>query len=401
MISVVVIIIDDVVVHYKKSLLCETMIITLSMKRCYYFQDTHPVNILCFGRNNYYFKIKQLAACFHVCVDRKFLPNRYVVHFGDLKKKYPNSGYTLHPSTLMLHVNGLNEFAIKFCTNGQKLLLKNFIKRCFEGDNKLINDEYQFISKNNTDSLVEDIVEMECINCVYGVLSPQNIEFFSYLHKTYFKGVDVAQYLQCSPSYCINKYVDNENMVLWKDLKQYLLNKFVWSNFENRWKENTIFLKTEGVRQLFMAVVGNDDDYRNLLVEVDNYDKKQDQLYIKRKSFYKKKKLLADGCVVGKLVTSDVDFIMTTNKKIFFKLGQISRYFNLKINNYEQYIEHLIKWKWIKQSLKRTNIKWKPNMMMVDADGVFKMLKDVNLSAEADDFMYSTIYELKKFECKS
>nr|AGS18842.1 hypothetical protein [Pieris rapae granulovirus] len=370
------------------------------MKRCYYFQDVHPVNIFYFNNNNYYFKLNQLADCFHLCFNTiRFTTNpRFLVNFDYLKTKHPNTTYTLHPATLLLHIQGLDHFMTKFCAKSYCDLFLHFLNECFLHNNKCVNELFQICNITNSDiddnNNVNNLIDKyESVKCVYGVLA-SNIEFILIQNKKYFKGVDVARYINCTPSYCINKYVDDNNMVLWYDLKQYIQNNFIWLNYENRWKNNTIFLKEKGIKQLLMATIGDDEILRDMLINVDNYDAAEIQQYKKQKPVYTKKLLKAYECTVGKM-NGVVDFIVTPDQNVYYKLHQIAKYYMLKINNYDYYKKYLLEWFTLKLSLKKCNINWKPNLILIEGQGIYKMLTDVGLNVEAQDFIYSKMYEAK------
>ncbi|UXX41892.1 hypothetical protein [Psilogramma increta granulovirus] len=367
------------------------------MKGCYYFQDTHPLTIYHFGNSNYYFVLRQLAGCFCVNINRVFacINRKHIVNFAQLQLYYPTTSYSLYPSTLMLHMSFLNEFTSKFCTPNQTQLFYEFLKICFLDSNKYLNKHFTFNDKNN-EKYDDDLqhIKKENILCLYKILSPQNIRIFLYNNKTYYHATDIARYIKCTPSYCINKFVDDENMVVWYTLKQFLLNNYVCVNLKNYYKNNTIFLKKLGVTQLTMAVCGNN----NLLCELEQstmieFYKQQQQ----QQKHHKTIKVISRCCVVNRL-TNGLDYLVTIiSKNVYFKLRQIIKMYNLRINKLERYHQYLITWQTLKQKLdKKCNINnWKTNLIMVESTGVYEILCDVGLMTEADHFMYDTVNNIK------
>ncbi|UYE99021.1 MAG: Clas83 [Betabaculovirus sp.] len=376
------------------------------MKRCYYFQDVHPLNIYYFGNDNYYVTLRQLAMCLRVSVNRAFvcIDRKHIVNFAQLRLQYPTTPYTLYPSTLMLHVSNLSAFISKFCDSGQTKLFYEFLKKCFLDDNKHLNKHYMFDKQQDKEHHTTTKDKIDSVLCVYGVLSPQNIHIFSYNNKTYYHATDIATYIKCTPSYCINRFVDDENMVFWYTLKQYMLNNFVCVNFKNCYKNNTIFLKKLGVTQLTMAVCGNN----NLLSELEQSKMIEETRLCwirggKQRRRLKPHKTLTTSskcCVVGCLINKTnfgFDYLVTAiTKNVFFKLRQITQAYGLRINKPEQYSQYIFEWQTLKQKLNgQCGINWKPNLLMVESVGVYKMLCDANLIAKANQFMYSTVNEIK------
>ncbi|AKS25426.1 Clas83 [Clostera anastomosis granulovirus B] len=377
------------------------------MKRCYYFQDVHPLIIYHFGDDNYYVTLRQLAMCLRVSVNKVFtcINRKHTVNFAQLQLQNPTTPYTLYPSTLMIHVARLSAFMSKFCDSGQTKLFYEFLKKCFLDDNKHLNKHYMFDKQQCSDEKVSATNVVDTVLCVYGLVLEQNIHIFSYNNKTYYHATDVARYIKCTPSYCINKYVDDENMVLWCTLKRYMLNNFVCVNFKNCYKNNTIFLKKPGVTQLTMAVCGNN----NLLCELEQSKMVEETRLCwvgegRRRRRLKPHKTLttaSECCVVGRLTNKTnfgFDYLVTAvTKNVFFKLRQITQAYGLRINTPDQYHHYLIRWQTLKQKLNNgpCNINWKPNLIMVESVGVYKMLCDANLIAKANQFMYSTVNEIK------
>ncbi|QOD40052.1 Maph89 [Matsumuraeses phaseoli granulovirus] len=364
------------------------------MKRgLYYFLDVYPIVLLDFGNDNYYFKLKQLVACFRSTFNKtlRCLHPRYVIKFKILKEAYPGyNEHTLHPNTLLVHINGFKNLTQTLCKKPMRQMFYEFVCQCLKKDNKIVDKNYQVHNVEDGNINMPEEQLYECVNCDYGTVN--NIEFIGFENKFYFKAVDVARYIQCSSSYTINKYVDDKNMVLWRDLKNYFNNMCVWSNYTNRWKNHTIFLKELGLQQLIMAVKKDDKLYRDIIIDVNTFDDKKFEPYIKQLSKYKKKHLKANGCVLGKMLDDTVEFIMLPNKIIYFKLRQIVKHYSLRIANYNYYCNHLKDWSQLKRNLTKCNINWKKNLVMVDAEGVYKMLKDVGLQTEAEEFFFNKIY---------
>nr|ARX72080.1 hypothetical protein EREL_091 [Erinnyis ello granulovirus] len=360
------------------------------MKRCYYFQDTHPLKIFHFGGDNYYVSLRQLATCLRVNVNRVFqsVERKHITDFATLRRQYPSTRYTLHPLTLLIPVSSLRVFTSTFCDKGQTRLLHRFLQRCFLDDNKHLNKYFLF---DQYESQIETTTTTTNVECVYGMFSPQKIKFFRYDNKTYYHATDVAAYIECTPSYCVNKFVDDENMVLWHTLKRYILNNFVCVNFKNYYKDNTIFLKPPGVTQLTMAVCGNN----NLLQELEDKSSVVDAETSNRWRRYKRKKTLwTRGCSVGAI--DGIDYIITANKNVYFKLRQITQEYGLRINSLEPYHKYLIRWDALKQTMDGAcNVGWRGDLIMVESEGVYNMLCDVNLIQKANELIYTTVAELK------
>lgn len=362
------------------------------MKRIYYYLDTHPVVIYYFGKNNYYFKLKHLARCLYLCMNKVCLKinKRYIITFKSLQQKYPLTKYTLHPKTLMINLLHLNILMSTFCTTLQSYVLNNFLTECFSQEGIFINSKFEIVT------IPQHIdYNVECLEYVQGTIL-YKVQFIAFKNKMYFKAIDVVRYLQCSSFYSVNKFVDDENMVFWSDLKRYMFRNYVCNNFLNTHKENTIFLKQKGLFQLVMAVAGNDNIYREFVISVNNNNVTEN--YNKQPTLYKKKILKAEHCTVGKL--QGLEFIVTSEQCVYYKLNQIVKLYNLKMRNYNEYQEYIIEWKRLKQTLGRNNINWKPNLIMIDGQGVYKMLQDVNLISAAEDFAYVKMYEAKTMWCK-
>lgn len=367
------------------------------MKRCYYFQDVHPLNIYYFGNDNYYVTLRQLAMCLRVSVNRAFvcIDRKHIVNFAQLRLQYPTTPYTLYPSTLMLHVSNLSAFTSKFCESGQTQLFYDFLKKCFLDDNKHLTKYYTFDEEHENEHHTTTKDKIDSVLCVYGVLSPQNIRIFSYNNKTYYHATDIATYIKCTPSYCINRFVDDENMVFWYTLKQYMFNRYVCVNFKNHFKNNTIFLKKLGVTQLTMAVCGNND----LLSALIEQSTMTELSWRRRQRRHHHTPIKVSGCCVVSRC-GELDYLVTVNtKKVFFKLRQITQAYGLRINKPEQYSQYIFEWQTLKQKLNgQCGINWKPNLLMVESVGVYKMLCDAGLMNEADHFIYTTVNNVKSIQ---
>nr|UYX49719.1 unknown [Darna trima granulovirus] len=366
----------------------------------FYFLDTYPVTLYNFGGNEYYFKVKQLTTCLNLCANRicRDVRRHYVTTFADLKNMYPKYKHTANPNTLMLHIKGLNGFMREFCSKVQHCLMLDFVRNCLQTNYKWVNNNYHVTSiDNNASDEMENSEEYDCVQCVYGTTpDPHRVEFIILNEKIYFKASDVARnVLKCSPSYCINKFVDDVYMVTWGGLKKYILNRFVWSNYSNRWKENTLFLKDKGVQQLVMAMNGgNDEAYRKLLscIHYEDCDDIGNRTKI-YSSCYRKKHLKAQNCVVG-FTENGLHYIVTPDLTVYFKLRQIMKIYNFKLKNYDYYDDFIVRWKHLKKHLHDCNVMWKDNLIMVNEKGVIKMLSDLNL--KADEFIICKVNELKK-----
>ncbi|AAQ21685.1 unknown [Cryptophlebia leucotreta granulovirus] len=357
-----------------------------------FFKDSFPVTILYFGFDNYYFKLRELTNCFLLSYNKVRLLNtdKFVVSFEELLERKPNyTEFKLHPNTLLIHINGLYGFFYRFCSKYQRITFLSFLQECFLENNKHLDRKFRFVKEN--EEAEEEIEDVDTVSTLCGVL-PNNIEYFSINEKTYYKAVDVARYLNCSASYNINKYVDDEYMVLWGDLKLYINNNYIWKNCENRWKDNTIFLKDAGLKQLCIATQGNTKLYFDITKSVYNHDPHLE--YIKTPSRYRKKVLKAKGCVVGKISNTNIEYLVTTNR-VYFKLHQIVKQYSLRINDYTNYNTYLTQWRSLSRNLIDCNIKWKSNLVMVTGEGVYEMLKDVGLKVEAEDFIYNKVHETR------
>lgn len=359
-----------------------------------YFLDAHPVTIMHLGGDNYYFRLKQLVSCLHLNFEkvRASINRRFIIEFARLRERYPSyDEHTAHPSTLMLHIDGLNALLSKFCPDARGALFRKFLQKCLAENGKTVDSRLRVSRKSDLEeSEVEDDEEFQPIASIYGVL-PSNVEYVSMNDETFFKGVDVARAMGCSPSYTINKYVDDENMILWVDLKRRVWKKYLWTNFVNRWKNNTIFLNREGVRQLSMASTGNQDAYRDLIAAKDTND--ESIRYVRPRSKYVRKHPKADGCTVGK--DGDLEFIVTPDGKVHYKLNQIVKKYGLRVCDYEHYGAYLKQWDEFSDALENCNIAWKKNLVLISGQGVYKMLEEVGLVAQAEDFVYKKIHNAR------
>ncbi|APO13969.1 ORF85 [Plodia interpunctella granulovirus] len=344
-----------------------------------FFDDKHPLLILTF--DNLYVKFRHLVKCFGLCFNtvRATVPPRFFTTFERLKAKYPNyEEHSLHPTTLLLHLNGVYLVLDTFCGPPQRTAFYKCLNDHLDDDVFEVPDR-----------------EFDHAECTYGVLD-ENVEFLALsTKKIYFKAVDVARALRCTPSYCINKYVDDNNMVLWKDLKRYLIGKFVCVGFQDKWKHNTIFLKKDGLKQLTLSVTGNMDAYDRFISNVELYDPHNAPSYVPHQNTYTKKQLCADGCVVGR-TKSGLDYIII-DTRMYCKLYQILRLYSIRINN-SQLESYLVEWRTLRESLPHNNIHWKPNAIMISDAGVFRLLHEANRAEEAEQFYYHMAHWLKRID---
>ncbi|AGQ20344.1 hypothetical protein CaLGV086 [Clostera anastomosis granulovirus A] len=342
-----------------------------------YFCDVHPIVVLNVGTNHTYLKLKQLAACLNTNVYRlkQKVGVKHVVTLADLRMTHPRVKSTMHPTTLLVELNRLRALASFRSAGPRCKLLYRFVRSLALEDHESSEDD--------------EPLQYDSVRCVYGVLS-NGVEFVEFNNKRYFKGVGVAAFLNCSPSYCINKYVDDVNVVLWGELKRHTNTKYLWLNYINPWKDNTICLKEEGFRQLAMATVGNDDVFRDTMVDVDNYDFLTPITKTKKR---RPKPVQVEGCVVGH--TDDIEYIVTPECGVYYRLAQVVSKFSLKINEPQKYVEHVIKWVELKKRMGKCEVGWRHNTKFIDGAGVYSMLVDVGLTAEAANFVHYNMFEAK------
>ncbi|AKN80810.1 hypothetical protein [Diatraea saccharalis granulovirus] len=342
--------------------------------RRYYFMDIHPITIINLGNDDYCFKLKNLAECFNVRTARvqKELRKNFIIKFCDLSPILRRK-YTMYPTTLLLRMSGLDSFLSRFCSEPLKVSFLKFINECLNFENE------------------DNTVEYDQKEATYGVL-PTNVEYIMIDDNVYYKSSDIVRLIRCSRSYTLNKYVENENMFTWRDLKRYLCNKFVWSNFDNRWKDNTIFLTDDGVRELTMAM-GAGDLYDQMIKDIDNHE----NVFRKYIPPVTRKQQERDDTICG------LHFVVTPDLKVFFKLNQITKRYSLRVRDMEFYRDFLVSW----NDIKSHDRNWRGELILVSDQGVYKMLTDAKLNSDAKEFMYSIVYEarttakfLKKFDSK-
>lgn len=349
----------------------------------YYFLDQHPVDVMCFDRETFYLKLKQLTKCFvnvsYNNVLQKCNNMLNVIKFEQLLKKYhqfnnDKNKYTCYPSTLMIKVEDVHQFfeTMRVNTNQKRAFVK-FLKDI------LSNYDYCFMYYDNEHDDEHDLIY---VNLEYGV-TPNNVQFVcnSIDHDDfYFKLVDIGRLLNViNVVYWSGKYVSLHNIVSWGQLKTNICDKYVCGNVLNYWKNNTLFINQKGVKELDMKINKNSDTYKDLLENThytpplylfnthysNKKNKKRKQLYISN-NLYK----------AGVTKRYNLHYVKCPNNVTYFKLHEIIKRFSIKkIHNYNIKPEHLILWKNLNTNISADhNIKWKPNLTMIDLDGVYGLL---------------------------
>nr|QBH66967.1 hypothetical protein PhopGVgp092 [Phthorimaea operculella granulovirus] len=375
------------------------------MKRYPYFEDCKKLTVCHFGRDDYYFKIKHLCMCLHlnpVKVIRRLNVNFYD-KFGVLRQRYP--GYKkemLNPYTLMLHIDGLYEFLNTFCGRSAKKLMLKFVRNCLLRDKKFCDEKFRVFEVNDDveDEMqkTQEEIDSATLNIVYGVL-PCKVEFVKAAdNEIYFMATDIASLIKCNQFNCVRRYVEDEDVVEWNELKDYLLDKYVIPNFENRYTANTIFLRPQGVNDMILAMMGTNTIFQNLCDEMDRYDENTPSpKYVPRmrgkKSTYKIPQ--ADNSIITRIYKK-LDVIMMPDKTVWLKLGQVIEHYRLSVKDVRVYDSYLMKWGELKNILQNSNICWKDIAIMIKAEGVHKMLTDVNANDRAEEFYHKSVFQIRE-----
>nr|ANY57601.1 PlxyGVORF82 protein [Plutella xylostella granulovirus] len=331
-----------------------------------YINESHPLHVIHCG--TFYVKLNQLIKAYNL--PKKNVPT---IAFNIIKEKYPNLPYTFHANTLFitfdriqcLDLNRVQIYDLVHCLN-------EFLEKYF---NKSIDQNFNVVDE------AVPLFEPTVRQCVFGVLN-RDIEFVQIDNNSYyFKAIDVARAASISCSHNVNKYVDDNNMVLWQDLKRYLNQNSVF----NKWKNNTVFLKRAGLKQLLYAR-GKSELYASINLDLENQNLQT--AYRKHKYRYFKKTLKAVGCSVG--ILFDKLHYIVIDGVVWFKLNQICKYFDIP-KQYPDY--NIITWYTLSKRLK-SNITWKLNTIMISDMGVYKLLIIKN-EIIAEEFYHKRLHELR------
>lgn len=361
-----------------------------------YFYKNHPVFLFKIIDNVYYFKFRHLMKAFNIPkFSRRTIPDECLSNVYTLKLMYRDveklKSLTLHPTTLLINLRGLYHLSLCCCTDWEREEMYKFICECLspiciDSSYELIEGKNSYNVKNSRRRSGEEMeLDYGEKKLLYGVLK-QNIEFIKTIQeKYYFKGLDVAKYINCTPSYVINKYVSNQDMVLWKDLKNYFKNNFKCV-VENKWKEQTIFIKYEGLKHLLFRL--NKRELFNDIIS-DLYNKNYDYVYFKcKRNNNKKRKLMMEKGIVFKY--KSIDCVGIFDGTVWCKLNQFKREFDIK------HIPHkhsIVTWSDIEYKLKfnnlKSNIKWKRNTLMINFSDVSKILIKLGKQKDESDFILS------------
>lgn len=355
----------------------------------YYFKEVFPVKIIHFkGTNLYYFKLRHLAKAFDVPFAKAaaVVPK---IKFKTVKDNFPMCDETMYPTTLLVDFIGLELFS-RCLSERDEESLRRFISTCL-GRN--LSSSYKFVEEPYEDDDYEEEVQENQAQYEFGVLS-ENIEFVKLNQKCYFKAFDVATAIGCSPSYNINRHVSDSNMILWVDLRRYISHK-CRASIPNKWKDQTVFLKRSGLRQLLLYK-NQKALYGRINMNVAHYDAQTPACYKKQATRYRKKQLFAQDCVVGKLF-QQIDFVMTPDKRVWLKLTPFLKHYKLKKVDLLDYEQHITSWYHIEKRLS-CNIRWKHCTMLVDDVAAYKILKKFDLNSEAENFYFHYIYNIRRGE---
>ncbi|ABQ52032.1 hypothetical protein SlGVgp089 [Spodoptera litura granulovirus] len=336
-----------------------------------YFESDVPTHILCYGHNHCYIKINNLLPILGLQRKQlvKAIPQKYLLNFATLQKLYNDKTNTYYPTTLFVKLEGLQ------FVNGKNKYYKHVLEKLQE-----------------LNLSIETPLSDGC-DYFFGVVQP-NIEVFKFNSKFYYKACDVAKAANASLSYIVNKYVDDENVVVWEDLKNYAEEK-LQKRIPNKWKNNTLLLKQAGIKQ-FLLRRQKQELYNGIIAQTECEDS---SCYIKHSSSrYKRKVLYATNCLVAKLHNS-IDFIILPNNVAYFKLKKFLKYYKLKIDM-AKYENDVTNWKSVYNSLIQhgyeCNIKWKPDTIMINDTGVYNIMMDNKLNKEAEDVYFKTLYKIKQ-----
>ncbi|AJK91755.1 bro [Spodoptera frugiperda granulovirus] len=366
-----------------------------------FFDKQYPVVMLSFNDSSCYFKLKQLAKALRVpitSITRK-TPPRYLITFGALLQQYPDCKHRHHPYTMFIQLEGVKYVYDECCaTQYKRECLDKFVRRnvSVPSYNRLTSD-YTFEECSDEVVYVEDDEEddVELPPVRFGTLK-QQVRFVVVLNpkkKWYYKASDVINLINASCSYNLSKHVDDKNVVVWKDLRNYLEDKFRCTLNGVDWKPNVLLLKQAGLKQLLYAR-NQQPLYSGMCLSAINYDfENPTSAYVAKKRKKRTRKLLfADECEMGKK-HGRIDYIRTPNGVTWYKFSQLIKYYRLKNVNRDQY--KTTRWGDILCDLARHNIKWKTDVLMIEGSEVYRLLQQYGLQQEADDIYF------KKFDSKS
>lgn len=343
-----------------------------------YYKDTHPLLVLYISENQYFFKLKHLLRILRInnILARKTIPAAHLIPFHQLQKEYPNYKEHIYPTTTLITPRGIRYLG-ELCCEWELNELNTFIKTAI---NPKKNEEKQ-----------EQQEQTPPVQIIMGVL-PQNIEFIRAPQRVYYKARDVCNAMGAAPTYTLNKHVKDVYLVVWKDLKNYLENKHK-IKLENKWKNNTVFIKSAGLQHLHI-VTNNKILYATIMNSVKNYNTDTVAPYIKQPRRNRQREIVAENCLVGKIYDK-IDFVMLNNSHIYCKLKQIKLYYNIKNQHYYDCYRYTKSWSQIQRQLKQCNIRWHPTTLLINEEGVYNLLMHHNYSTEATQFYMFTVNEIK------
>ncbi|AER41520.1 hypothetical protein [Epinotia aporema granulovirus] len=347
-----------------------------------YYKDTHPLLVLYISENKYFFKLKHLLRILQIneVLARKTIPAAHLIPFHELQKEYPYYKERIYPTTTLVTLRGIFYLG-NLCSEWELDELHAFIK-------STINPEEE--EEKQEEEEEEEEEETAVPQVTVGVL-PQNIEFISAPQRVYYKARDVCNAMGATPTYTLNKHVKDIYLVVWKDLKMYLENKHK-IKLENKWKNNTVFIKSSGLQHL-LIVTNNKPLLATIMNSVKNYNTDTVAPYIKAPRRNRQREIVAEDCLVGKIYNK-IDFVMPDNLHIYCKLKQIKTYYNIKNQHYNCY-RYTKSWSQIQRQIKRCNIKWHPATLLINEEGVYNLLMHHNYSTEATNFYMFTANEIK------
>jgi|WetSurMetagenome_2_1015567.scaffolds.fasta_scaffold99629_2 hypothetical protein len=376
-----------------------------------FYKDIYPVKMVHLrGTSHYFFKLRHLIEVFKQPFTkvRQTVPASFTLYFSELRELFPLCDESLYPTTLLVSLKGLHYFAQCLNERDQQSLHRFVEDSLALRSNKELSADYEIIPRVEDERRSRSLSRSSSPSdppeeCVVGVLK-QNIEFIKLKQskKCYFKAFDVAKAISCAPSYSVNKFVSDDNMVVWKDLRRYLEHKCRCA-IENRWKEQTVFLKHAGLKQLLL-MRKQKVLYAKINLGAAQLEEGQEcPEYVKQPNRYRKKRLYAEGCVVGKLFGT-IDYIMTPDGTVWSKFSAVQRHFGLKRVDSLDYAQHITTWLQLEKMLRSrkltTNIKWKDRVVLMDGVGVYKMLKNFGLNSEAEELYFHNLHSIK-FEGKT
>lgn len=362
-----------------------------------YFDNAYPVAVLEFESTVYYFKVKHLAKAIKTpcSVILNKIPPRYVQSYETLIKQYFPSKKRFHPCTLFVKLEGVKYILEECCANQfYKDCLDEFVRRNVTVPAyKRLTSDYTFVDSENADNTESDQMDDEeeldyaAPKIRIGTLK-YNVRFVAVVYpkkRWYYKASDVVFESGATSTYNLTKHVADKNMVVWRDLKNYLENTYR-CRVDSEWKPNAIFLKQAGLKQLLFARK-QQVLYSALCLSAMNYDFENPVEYVKRKPTKpgRHKQLFADECKVGKLYKR-LDYIKLPNGKTYFKFCQVVSYYKLK--NVDRKLYKTIRWADVYEDLQKNNIKWRLYTHMIEAAEVYRLLQQYGLSVEADKIYF-------------